>query len=267
MEMNTPLAILAALLSVPALYLPTQTQAFTHVAIDGRSMRMLLAGGGDVTVVFENGAGPPLEMWGKVQPAVSRFAPTVSYDRAGVGLSDDGPQSRDGRRMASDLRRALLTLGIAPPYILVGASFGGPCIRVFAGIYPDDVAAMVLVEPTPDSDRIDDAAGGPALESLQDTLDQARLSRVPSGIPVFLIDSVSPREVPFATGAIRALRMSNRADMEAESVEHRTWLSTIPGSRLIVTPRSGHNVPIEEPDLVVATIREAVNEVARGSRR
>jgi pimeloyl-ACP methyl ester carboxylesterase len=73
--------------------------------------------------------------------------------------------------------------------------------------------------------------------------------------------------VPFATGAIRALRMSNRADMEAESVEHRTWLSTIPGSRLIVTPRSGHNVPIEEPDLVVATIREAVNEVARGSRR
>ena len=55
--MNTPLAILAAWLSVMALYLPTRTQAFTRVTVDGRSIRMLLAGRGDATVVFENGLG------------------------------------------------------------------------------------------------------------------------------------------------------------------------------------------------------------------
>jgi len=228
---------------------------------------MLLAGRGDVTVVFENGAGPPLEMWGKVQPDVSGFARTVSYDRAGVGLSDDGPLPRDGRRIAAELRRALLLAAIAPPYILVGASFGGPYIRVFAGMYPDDVAGMVLVDPTTDNQRFDDAAGVPALESRPDTLDQSRASRVPSGIPVFLIDAVSPLEVPFATEAIRTLRMNNRPEIEADSLEYRRWLDGIPGSRLIVTNRSGHNVPIEQPKLVVATIRQVVDEATRRSQR
>lgn len=265
--MKTPIAILAALLSLLALYLSTRTQAFTHVMVDGRNIRMLVVGRGDATVVFENGAGAPLEMWGKVQPDVSRFARTVSYDRAGVGLSDDGPLPRDGRRIAAELRRALLSAGIAPPYILVGASFGGPHIRIFAGMYPDDVAGLVLVDPTPDHERIDGAVGVPALGSGPDTLDQSRASHVPSGIPVFLIDAVSPLEVPFATEAIRTLRMNNRPEIEADSLEYRRWLDGIPGSRLIVTNRSGHNVPIEQPELVVATIREAVDGARRRPQR
>jgi pimeloyl-ACP methyl ester carboxylesterase len=252
---------------VLALYLPMRTQSFTRVNFDGRSIRMLVTGGGDVTVVFENGAGAPLEMWGKVQPEVSKFARTVSYDRAGFGLSDDSPLPRDGRHIAGDLRRALLSAGITPPYILVGASFGGPYIRVFAGLYPDDVAAMVLVDPTNDNQRFDDVGGVRALESWSDTLDQARASRVPSDVPVSLIDAVSPLEVPFATQAIRALRMKNRPEIEADSLEYRRWLSTFAGGRLVVTNRSGHNVAIEQPDLVVATIRQAVDEVKSRSRR
>jgi pimeloyl-ACP methyl ester carboxylesterase len=261
--MNTPLAIMAAMLSVLALYLPTRTQAFTRVMVDGRSIRMLIAGRGDATVVFENGLGGPLENWGKVQPDVSRFARTVTYDRAGVGLSEEGPRPRDGRRIAAELRDVLRAAGIAPPYILVGASLGGPYIRVFAGMYPDDVAGMVLVDPTLDSGRVDDAAGLPELVSLPDTLDQARASRVPSGIPLFLIDAVSPEDVPFATESIRTLRMNSRKAIETESREYTRWLEGIPGSRLVVTHRSGHNVAQEQPDLVVATIRDAVDEATR----
>ena len=265
--MNTPLAVLAALLSVLALYLPTRTQAFTRVMVDGRSVRMLVAGRGDATVVFENGLGGPLEHWGKVQPDVSRFARTVTYDRAGLGLSEDGPPPRDGRRIAAELRRALLSAGITPPYIIVGASLGGPYIRIFAGMYPDDVAGMVLVDPTPDSARVDDAAGLPELESLPNTLDQARASHVPSGIPLFLIDAVSPEEVPFATESIRTLRMNSRRETETESREYRRWLDGIPGSRLVITNRSGHNVAQEQPELVVATIRQVVDEATRRSQR
>ena len=265
--MSTPLAVLAAVLSVLALYLPTRTQAFTRVMVDGRSIRMLVAGSGDATVVFENGLGGPLENWGKVQPDVSRFARTVSYDRAGAGLSDDGPRPRDGRRIATELRLALRAAGVAPPYVLVGASLGGPYVRIFAGMYPDDVAGLVLVDPTPASERADVASGLPELRSLHDTLEQARASRVPSGIPVILIDAVSPEEVPFATASMRALRMNARRSIEAESREYKQWLDGIPGSRLVVTHRSGHNVAQEQPDLVVATIREAVGDVTRRPQR
>jgi pimeloyl-ACP methyl ester carboxylesterase len=254
--MNTPLAIIATVLSVLALYLPTRTQAFTYVTLSGRSIRMLLTGSGDATVVFENGAGASLETWGKVQPEVSRFAKTVSYDRAGFGLSDDAPLKWEGRRVADDLHRALLAAGVAPPYILVGHSLGGPYIRIFAGMYPDEVAGMVMVDTTTDSQR----------EYLRDAVEQARASRVPGGIPVLLIDAISPLEVPFVTEAIRTLRMKNRPENEADAVEYQRWLKGIPGSRLIVTARSGHNVPIEQPQLVIDTIRQAVDEVTRRAK-
>ena len=236
--MNTPLAALASVLTVLALYLPTRTQTFTRVTLDGRSMRMLVTGSGNATVVFENGFGGPLELWGKVQPEVSEFAKTVSYDRAGEGLSDKGPLPRDGRRIATELRLALRAARIAPPYILVGASLGGRYVNTFAGLYPDDVAGMVLVDPTPDTEP----------------------AHVPRGIPVLLIDAISPLDLPFATDAIRAMRMRNRPELEAESLAYKQWLDAIPGSRLIVTHLSGHNVAQEQPGLVVETIRQAVNE-------
>ena len=259
--MNTPLAVPAALLTALALYLPTRTQAFTRVVVEGRSVRMLVAGRGDATVVFENGLGGPLELWGKVQPDVSRFARTVTYDCAGVGLSDHGLPPRNGRRIAAELHHVLHAAGIAPPYILVGASLGGPYVRIFAGMYPEDVTGLVLVDPTPDTLHPDDAAGLLELESLPDTLAQARTSHLPADIPVFLIDAISPLSVPFATEAIRTLRMNNRKEIEAESLEYGRWLKTVPGGRLIATDRSGHNVAQEQPDLVVDTIRKVVQQI------
>ena len=248
--MNTPLGILAASITVLALYLPARTQTFTRVSVDGRSMRLLVTGGGDATVVFESGAGASLEMWGKVQPHVSRFARTVSYDRAGIGFSEKGPLPRDGRRIAAELRRALQAARIAPPYVLVGASLGGPYVRLFADSYPDDVAGMVLVDPTTDDPDL-----------------QSRASRVPDGVPVFLIDAISPLEVPFANASVRRRRMSNRAEIEADSLEYQRWLGTFSGGRLIVTYRSGHNVAIEQPDLVVETIRQLTSSLPRPAAR
>lgn len=266
MPVNRAFSVMAAVLSAVALMLPTRSQPFTHVTIDGRAIRMLVIGSGASTVVFENGLGGPLEHWGKVQPDVSRFAKTVTYDRAGVGLSAAGPRPRDGRRIAVELHDALRAAGITPPYILVGASLGGPYVRVFAGMYPDDVAGMVLVDPTPDTSQRGDAAGFPELESLPDTLAQARASSVPAGIPVFLIDALSPREVPFATDAVRALRRRSRPAIEAESRAYRKWAETIPGARIIPTEFSGHNVAQEQPKLVIDIIRQVVEQQRQSTR-
>ena len=57
---------------------------------------MLKTGEAGPTVVFEAGAGGPLEAWVRVQSEVSKFARTISYDRAGNGLSTKGPAPRDG---------------------------------------------------------------------------------------------------------------------------------------------------------------------------
>jgi pimeloyl-ACP methyl ester carboxylesterase len=116
---------------------------------------------------------------------------------------------------------------------------------------------MVLVDPTREAVEFERSLH-PELAAARETADEARRSRVPPGIPLVLIDAVSPREVPFATRAIRELRAKNRTDIDAESRAYKTWIDTIPGARLIVTHDSGHNVPIEQPQLVVETVRDVV---------
>src|SRR5437764_928971 len=82
------------------------------------------------TLAFETGSGGPLDAWMRVQPEVGEFTSTISYDRAGNGLSPRGPTPRDGRQIAIELHTALRNAGARPPYVLVGHSLGGPFIRV-----------------------------------------------------------------------------------------------------------------------------------------
>jgi pimeloyl-ACP methyl ester carboxylesterase len=261
---NRQLVAMATLFSALALFLPTRSQPFTRVAVDGRTTRMLIAGSGESTVVFENGFGPSLEMWGKVQPQVNRFARTVTYDRAGVGGSEDAPPPRDGRHIAAELRHALRVAGVPPPYVLVGFSLGGPYVRIFAGMYPEDVSGIVLVDPTHSAEG-KERSTLPELNVLATTVDQARASQIPPRVPLVLIDAVSSRDIPFATRAIRQLRAQRRPEIDTR--EYKEWLDSIPGARLVITDQSGHNVPIEQPELVVETIREVVQSLGTRRRR
>ena len=54
--------------------------------------------------------------------------------------------SRDARTIAGELHTALHNAGLPGPYILVGASLGGPYATVFADTYRDEVAGLVLLD-------------------------------------------------------------------------------------------------------------------------
>jgi pimeloyl-ACP methyl ester carboxylesterase len=116
------------------------------VTINGRRMALLEAGSGPITVVFEAGLGDWSASWDAVQAQVSRLTRTVSYDRAGRGQSHFVPGPRSGLDIAHDLQAMLEAAAIPGPYILVGHSFGGYAVRVFADQYPDSVAGLILVD-------------------------------------------------------------------------------------------------------------------------
>jgi pimeloyl-ACP methyl ester carboxylesterase len=100
------------------------------------------------TVVFESGSGDFSFDWSLVQPEVASFTRACSYDRAGNAWSDLGPRPRTMRQIAYELHMALKKAGVKGPYVLVGQSFGGLLVRTFAGMYPKEVAGMVLVDST-----------------------------------------------------------------------------------------------------------------------
>jgi pimeloyl-ACP methyl ester carboxylesterase len=98
------------------------------------------------TVILEAGVGDFSVEWGLVQPRVATFARVCSYDRAGDGWSDLGPHPRTIRQIVYELHTLLEKDGVRPPYVLVGHSFGGWPVRLYASTYPTEVVGMVLVE-------------------------------------------------------------------------------------------------------------------------
>ena len=69
-----------------------------------------------------------------------------TYDRAGYGWSDRGPSPRNSERIVAELHTLLEKARVKPPFILVGHSFGGQNIRLYASKYPNEVAGLVLVD-------------------------------------------------------------------------------------------------------------------------
>lgn len=101
---------------------------------------------GSPTVILDSGLGVPAVGWKLVQPEIAKFTRVCSYDRAGYGWSSPGPMPRTSSEIAKELHALLSAAGEKPPYILVAHSFGGYNVRVYTGMYPAEVAALVLVD-------------------------------------------------------------------------------------------------------------------------
>lgn len=123
-------------------------QAGRSVDVGGRSLNIYCSGSGSPAVVFESGYGFPGYSWILVQPEVAKFTQACWYDRAGNGWSEPASGLRFSDSVAHDLHALLRVAGIPGPYVLVGHSIGGFHVRVFNGLYPKDVAALVLVDPS-----------------------------------------------------------------------------------------------------------------------
>ena len=111
------------------------------------SLHLQCDGEGAPSVIFDAALGASSLSWSLVQPAVARVTRACAYDRAGFGWSERGPLPRTAGRIADELHELLTRAGVHPPYLLVGHSFGGLVMRIFASRHADDVGGLVLIEP------------------------------------------------------------------------------------------------------------------------
>jgi pimeloyl-ACP methyl ester carboxylesterase len=106
------------------------------------------------TIVLSSGGGDYAVDWGLVQPAIAGSMRVCSYDRAGTGWSDPGPEPRTLRQEAGELHLLLVAAGERPPYVMVGHSLGGLVVRLYQLQNPNEVVGMVLVEALHEDARL-----------------------------------------------------------------------------------------------------------------
>jgi pimeloyl-ACP methyl ester carboxylesterase len=129
--------------------MPKKAPRGEMIDLGGRRLHAVRTGprGDKPTIVLEHGAFGCASDWGVVQARLAaKGLHSIAYDRAGLGLSDPGPQPRDGRALNADLSALLAAMGEAGPYVLVGHSMGGLMVRLYALSHPDDAAGVVLVD-------------------------------------------------------------------------------------------------------------------------
>ena len=122
-----------------------------RIDIGGRCLRVVIEGerGGLPLVVCEAGAFGAAADFAEVQAALAGQMRVLTYDRAGLGYSDPGPEPRDSRAITDDLRALLEAIGEPPPYLLVGHSMAGVHLHVFTLRWPELVKGVVLLDAVP----------------------------------------------------------------------------------------------------------------------
>jgi pimeloyl-ACP methyl ester carboxylesterase len=107
------------------------------------------------TIILESGMGGCSLDWSLVQPELAKHTRVISYDRAGFGWSTETVDEPTCKKYVADLRSLLSKLGLAPPYLLVGHSYGGMIMRLFASEHPEEVIGIVLVDSTHEKRYLD----------------------------------------------------------------------------------------------------------------
>lgn len=160
---------------------------------DGRRLNVLCEGAGSPSVILESGAGGSTLDWHRVQSPLARLTRVCSYDRAGLGFSEPGPQPRSATAVVADLEALLRAAAIGPPYVLVGHSLGSYFVRLYADRHLADVAGIVLVDPSVEFQDERFGAVNPSLAALlqedrangAECLRLARAGQLRAELPVF----------------------------------------------------------------------------------
>jgi pimeloyl-ACP methyl ester carboxylesterase len=251
------------------------------VDIGTHKLDVLRAGTGTPTIVFEAGLGDDgLDDWKKVWSAAAQMSSVVVYSRSGNGRSQPGPGDHRVHTCAVELHALLTHLDLKPPYILVGRSYGGILVRLYASLYPNEVAGMVLVDATHEQqvrrwgaiDSTYPAAFRRYFDSVLTTLkpgaDAAETRETMRIQAAGEVEGMKPLpDMPLAV--LTSMRVDPKASYvngtarghEAWREMHDEWFHRSTNAIHIVTTKSGHAIQDQEPDLVVQAIRFVLDRV------
>lgn len=250
---------------------------------DGRHLRVACSGSGSPTVILDAGLATGMSGWGRLLRPIGAFTHVCAYDRAGIGGSSGVDGTKTTGDIVDDLRELVATAGIPTPYVLVGHSIAGLHLRLMGGEHPDELAALLFVDPSvphqaeawlaalpratsDEPDWLTDVRSGPA--SGWPPADIGESYDIGADIPrVGAVTSFGDLPVIVLTAGIQTLTPAGEPLGE---VLHEVWYALheelaamSSNGRHDLVPAAHHGIQDDRPDVVVDAIRELVDR-ARG---
>jgi pimeloyl-ACP methyl ester carboxylesterase len=236
-------------------------------------VEMASMGNGPYTVIFESGFAGDLSVWRKVAPDVARLGKVVVYSRAGIGKSAPRPEARTPERSSAELDQLIEAAQLKPPFILVGHSYGGYLIRLFAARHPGQVAGMVFVDPSMEgfNSELGKLDAGKLAQDLRlfESLTPAPL-KAEAKLVDAAFDAAARRPAPALPDVPVVVLTSTMVRASPEFFMHTppavaTWrrlheqlFRQFSSGSHVVTASSGHNIHLDEPALVTGAIGQVM---------
>lgn len=215
------------------------------------------------TIVMDAGYGDTSKAWDSVITDISMLSNVFIYDRAGLGKSESSSNPRTSREMVRELHELLNKVNIKPPYILVGHSFGGVNIRLYATEYQSEVSGLVLVDSTPEDYRdrflptmpqefqqtynmqfVYEGNYDEFMESLKQLKESRRLLNVP------LIVLSAGKKAHYSEESQALWNEMQREILEISS-----------NGEFVIAENSAHYIQNDEPEVVVTAIKRLIDKI------
>ena len=219
-------------------------------------------------VLLEAGGSAGMADWDPIYTQLSAFASVIRYSRIGNGNSYKLRKNYSSEQYAQEALLLLKALGIKRPVIYIAHSYGAYIARTFAAQYPENLAALMLIEPASEHDvdimrqidlpraeqeiaqiKRDDMANGMSNQYL-DFWAKRPLPDYPEipDIPVTVIASVKRYQNP------SVLFFTDEGRKKWGKL-HSEWAKAFPRGRVVLTDKSYHYPQFDEPDMVIEEIK------------
>lgn len=261
------------------------------ISVGAHKLHIRCMGTGQPTILLEAGLGGTSLEWNHIQGQLAQSQRVCSYDRAGVGWSEPGPNPRTSDHIVEELYNLLKNAEEKGPYLLVGHSFGGYTVQLFAARFPELSTGLILVDSS-HPEQILRFAAPPVKVNIAPK--GRLLTLAPVGVPENIAEEV--RETASAlimthqsriavTRELEGFRYSARQLVKAGPLPDiplivltrgiQKWPDTDRGNRMealwqqlqtelaekttnaaqIIALNSGHHIHLDQPELVIDAIQ------------
>jgi pimeloyl-ACP methyl ester carboxylesterase len=278
------------------------------VKMNGRHLHTVVSGDEEAqyTVILDAGLSCCSLDWFYIQPEVSKFARVVSFDRAGLGWSTSSEGSNTCMEVVQDLKFVLDKLDIHPPYILVGHSFGGLNMRLFASEFPESVVGLLLIDPVHENRYLVNGMDNNRKKVHKKNLNIFRIGYITSGIglPRLMKQPVGRKKLPepfqkyinyigynpkafeavykeFLYSGDSAMQVANSKPLSKDLpitilssnnsdptwMKHQKLLSNLTNKTKQIKTKHNHSIHLENPELVIDEILKLLETLEKGQER